>query len=241
MTSFAVGATNGPIYPRPCPGDSTLTVAEALERERPALLPRPEHPFTTDRLIVLKSGKTPYVRFDLNDYSIPHTLIQKPLTLVASPTLIRILDGTTEVARHTRSWDRHAQIEETAHIAALASEKRAARESKQDRLRRAVPQAARFLEAAVLRNEALGAIISQLLRLLEDYGVEELGKALDEAIARETPTPASVAHILEHARRKRHEPPRIHVNLPDNPRIRDLRVAPHNLETYDELTTHNDE
>ena len=33
------------------------------------------------------SGKTPYLRFDGNDYSIPHTLIRRPLTVVAPPTV----------------------------------------------------------------------------------------------------------------------------------------------------------
>ena len=34
--------------------------------------------------VEVEVGKTPYARFDLNDYSIPHALVQKPLTLLAS-------------------------------------------------------------------------------------------------------------------------------------------------------------
>jgi len=60
----------------------------------------------------VSSGKTPYVRFDRNDYSIPHTLVRKPLTLVASDALVRILDGDVEIARHERSWDTRQQIED---------------------------------------------------------------------------------------------------------------------------------
>ena len=30
-------------------------------------------------------GKTPYVRFDLNDYSVPHTHVRRMLTVLADP------------------------------------------------------------------------------------------------------------------------------------------------------------
>jgi hypothetical protein len=33
--------------------------------------------------------KTPYVRFDANDYSVPHTRVQRMLTVVASLTSVR--------------------------------------------------------------------------------------------------------------------------------------------------------
>jgi hypothetical protein len=52
------------------PGHSELTVGAALERERAFLLPLPEHRFETDHVRVVSSGKTPYVRFDRNLYSI---------------------------------------------------------------------------------------------------------------------------------------------------------------------------
>jgi len=80
------------------------TVREAFEHEQTLLLAMPKHPFETRYVRAVKSGKTPYIRFDKNDYTIPHTLIQKPLTVVASEHEVRILDGTEEVARHVRSW-----------------------------------------------------------------------------------------------------------------------------------------
>jgi hypothetical protein len=69
-------------------------------------LPLPEHAFPCDLVRPVASGKTPYVRFDLNDYSIPHTLIHKPLTLIASESVVRLVDGEHEIARHNRCYDR---------------------------------------------------------------------------------------------------------------------------------------
>ena len=65
----------------------------------------------------MKVGKTPYVRFDLNDYSLPYTHVQRLLTVVASPQEVRILDGAEVIARHPRSYDKGAQIEDEAHVA----------------------------------------------------------------------------------------------------------------------------
>ena len=43
------------------------------------------------------------------------------LTVVASPAIVRILDGTEVVASHSRSHDRHQQV--GGHIRALAAHK----------------------------------------------------------------------------------------------------------------------
>ena len=64
------------------------TVAEVLAEEQPRLLSLPAHPFETDLVRAVRSGKTPYIRFDRNSYSIPHTHVRRPLTLVASATLV---------------------------------------------------------------------------------------------------------------------------------------------------------
>ncbi len=57
-------------------------------------------------------------------------------------TTVRILDGPTVIATHPRSFDRGAQIEDPAHVAALVADKRAARTHRaQDRLHHAAPSA----------------------------------------------------------------------------------------------------
>ncbi|MFO0695053.1 MAG: IS21 family transposase [Polyangiales bacterium] len=109
---------------RPHRPDDSRTVSDVFAaEERDRLLALPANRFPCDHVQSVRSGKTPYVRFDRNDYSIPHTLIRKPLTLVASETTVRILDGSEEVATHARSWERLRQIESTAHLDALAREK----------------------------------------------------------------------------------------------------------------------
>jgi transposase len=224
-------------HARRCPGDETHTVAEALDIERPRLLPLPAHPFDCDRMQIVSSGKTPYVRFDRNLYSIPCERVRQPLTLVASETTVRLLDGQQrEVARHARSYGTGEVIEDPAHVAELVRRKRAARElTGRDRLRAAVPETDAIFQALALRGDNLGAHTSRLLGLLDDYGAEELRAAVAEALAREAYGAGSVAHVLEQRRRARRLAPPVRVELPEDPRVRDLRISPHRLEPYDAL------
>ena len=46
------------------PEQRDRTVAEVFADEQPRLLPLPAHPFATDLMRAVRSGKTPYVRFD---------------------------------------------------------------------------------------------------------------------------------------------------------------------------------
>ena len=149
----------GPAADRPCPEERFLSVREAFAQEREKLLALPDNPFATEERLEVRVGKTPYVRFDLNDYSVPHTHVQRFLTVMASPQEVRILDGATVIARHPRSYDRGAQIEDAAHLAELAARKRAARAHRgQDRLAQAVPNSRELLVAAAARGENLGAL-----------------------------------------------------------------------------------
>ncbi len=224
---------------RPVPGaPDGRSVQAALAAEQAHLLPLPEHAFACDLVRPVVSGKTPYLRFDGNDYSIPHPLIRRPLTLVASDTVVRVLDGATEVARHARSYDRGQRLEDIAHLAALAREKRRAHDVRgRDRLRSACPHADAFLDALALRGEPLAGHTATVLRLLDQYGPAEVDTAVAEAVARGALSAASVAHLLDQWARARRTPPPLPVSLPADPRVRELRVTPHSLAAYDALLT----
>lgn len=164
--------------------------------------------------------------------------MQRPLTLVASEQVVRVVDGTTEVARHARSYHRGQRIEDDAHLAALAREKRRGHDLRgRDRLRQACPRAEAFLEALALRGDPLASQTTHLLRLLDQVGASALNGALGEALARGAISAASVAHVLDQRRRARRIPPPVDVVLPADPRVRDLRVTPHALSAYDRLLT----
>lgn len=104
-----------------------------------------------------------------------------------------------------------------------------------DRLRSVCLPTDALLDALALRGENLGDQTSRLLQLLDHYGAVELDRAIAEALTRGTPSAASVAHVLDQRARVRHALPPLDTMLPDDPRVRDLRVTPHALARYDEL------
>jgi transposase len=222
--------------------DDRKTVAEAFREEAAQLLPLPAHPFETDLVTPVRSEKKIYVRFDLNDYSIPPEAVGRPLVLVASEKSVRILDGQSEIARHARSYDRHRKIDDPAHVEALLREKQRAHGSTPNaRLIGAVPRAEELLEACFRRGESVSALTQKLLLLLDDYGAEELRAAVDEALLRHTPQLSSIVYILGKRRRASQRRLTPSVDLSRRPDLKDLYVKPHSPETYDELTRHDDD
>ena len=192
----------------------------------------PLHPFTTDRIETVRSRKTIYVRFDLNDYSIPPEAVGRQLTLVASDTSVRILDGSVEIARHHRTYDRHQLVLDPAHQeAVLKTKRKAIHSTPRGRLEQAVPESKHFLDRAFAQGESAGAQTSQLMKLLEQYGVAALRRAIEEALERNTPRASSVAFLL----RRQPRSTLLALDLSRHPQAQSLDVRPHDLETYDEL------
>ena len=227
----------GPAADRLCPEDNTLTVREAFALERSHLMVLPDNPYPTDEQVAVKVGKTPYVRFDLNDYSVPHDQVQRTLTVVADPQQVRILDGQAILATHPRSYDRGAQIEIAAHIETLAERKHQASQHRgMDRLTQAVPQSRELLIQAAEQGKPLGAITSALLRLLDRYGAAEVQVGVQQALARGVPHPNAVRLVLEQRRLATDQPPPVEISLPAHVQQRDVPVQPHCLESYDKLT-----
>lgn len=227
---------------RPCPEDTAMSVREAFAREQQSLLAVPDTAYPTEERVVVKVGKTPYVRFDLNDYSVPHTHVRRTLTVVADLIQVRVLDGAQLLASHARSYDRGQQIEISTHIETLIEHKRQARRHRgTDRLAKAAPASQALLTGAAARGDNLGTITAALLRLLDRYGAAELQLAIEDALARGVPHPNAVRLALERRREQRHLPPPVAVNLPEHVQQRDNPITPHELGGYDELSKENDD
>ena len=224
-------------HQRRWPGGDHCTVAQAFDEEQPRLLSPALHPFSTDRIETVRSNKTIYVRFDLNDYSIPPEAVGRQLTLLASDITVRILDGSFEIARHARSYDRHQLVLDPAHQEAVLKIKRKAFHSTPGgRLEQAVPESKTLLDLAFAQGESAGNQTAQLTKLLEEYGATALRRAIAEALQRNTPRASSVAFLL----RRQERPTLLALDLSGHPLAQSIDVRPHDLETYDELARSQD-
>jgi transposase len=232
---------NGLAADRRCPEDPGHSVREVFAEEAPRLLPLPDNPAPLLESVAVTVGKTPYVRFDLNDYTVPHTHVRRVLTVLADPHEVRVVDGGTVLACHPRSYDRGAQIEQPGHIKALVEHKRAARQHRAtDRLVQAAPASQTLLARAAERGANLGAITAALMRLLAQTSAADLQAAILEALERGVAHPNAVRLALARQREQRGEAPPIGVVLPAHVQARDAPVQPHALKTYDQIKEQSD-
>ena len=221
---------------RPCPEDPRRTVAEVFAEERAHLLELPDNPFPCEERVEVHVGKTPYVRFDGNDYSVPHRYVSRTLVVSATVHTVRVLDADAVLATHRRSFDRGQQIEDPAHIEALEREKRSGRTHRAtDRLHHAAPSAKALFAAAAERNHHLGVLARGLIELLNAYGPDALERAIAAALESDAAYLGGVRHFVDQHRKESEKPPALALDLPDDPRLRTLSVRPHDLADYDRL------
>jgi transposase len=219
---------------RPCPEDKTKSVRQVFEEEKPRLITLPDNPYPCDELETVSVGKTPYARFDLNDYSVPHNHVRKMLTIKATLNTVTILDGINVLACHTRSYDKAQQIECDAHIKTLADQKKQARLHRgQHRLTHALDSARDFLNAAAERGHTLSSTTNQLIQLLDDYGASTLNDAMIDALSRGIPHPNAVRQSLQRILDERQELPPASPMVSLNKRVNELVVKPHPLSDYE--------
>lgn len=226
-------------HPRLHPTFPGRTVAECLAEERPRLLALPQAPAATDRVVPVNVDATAFIRFDTNSYSVPPRYAHKTLTLVASDTTVRLVDGEQEVARHARCWGRRQVVENPEHREALLALKRNAQEAKgQDKLRAAVPG----IEALFLRwlesGRNMGSLTARTVKLLESYGPTLLSEAVAEVLSRGTHDPGALAAMCEQRRLALRQPAPVEIHLGSH--VPDKDVLPHSLESYDDCLRRRD-
>jgi transposase len=237
LNAQALEWCQGEAADRPCPEDHSRTVRECFLEEQPRLIALPGDPFPTDERVAVIARKAPYVRFDLNDYSIPHIHVGRTLEILASLKTVRILDGKGVIAEHPRSFNQGEQVEDPAHIEALVDHKRAASAHRAiDRLHRAASSSRAFFALAAEHGVNLGALTRGLLQILEVHGAKALDAALAAALAENAAHLTAVHHFIDLHCRERGAPPPIPVRLPNDPRIRHLSVRSHDLRDYEKLT-----
>ncbi len=221
---------------RPCPENKSQTVRAIFEQEQDKLMPLPETPYPVHEQKDVRVGKTPYVRFDWNDYSVPHKYVRCTLSVRATQEKVFILNAGGVIAEHKRSYDKAQQIETPEHLQKLVDRKKHARQHRgQNRLTHALPIAGAFLEKAADHHYHLGSTVKNLLQLLDEYGAAELEVAMKEALSKNVPHPNSVRISLQKNREEAGKLPPIKLDLPDDKRIREQVIHPHDLNEYDEL------
>jgi transposase len=220
-------------HARPHPVLAPRTVAEVLAEERERLLPLPDPLPETDLVRPTGVDSQAFVHFSGNRYSVPPEYADRPLTLVANDTLVRLLEGESEVARHERCYGYRQLCEQPAHRTQLVEQRRAAADLKgRDRLLAVAPDFVVILERWALSGSSLAIQVTRSIKLLDLYGEEIFAAAVAELAARGLRDVGALAVACDRLRRDRHRPVPVDIPLPSH--VIDRDVVPHDLDRYDE-------
>lgn len=221
--------------------DDRTTVGAQFAQEKQSLRPLPATPHEAIERIEARVGRTPFIRFDTNDYSLPCAHVRRVVTVLAEPHRIRIEVEGEIVAEHARSFDRRTTIEDPEHLRDLIVTKRRAREGAgMSRLTSAVPAASIMLDRAGKRGNNLGSLVAKLLELLDMHGSEALQIAVTEANENERVGSGPVRIALEARLRALGQTAPRPVPIADE-RIRNVTVEAPDLSTYDRIAEDDDD
>lgn len=242
LNAQAAAWCTGEASERPWPDDKQKTVAMAFAEEQPRLRPLPDNAYVTEESVTAKVGKTPHVRFEGNDYSVPHALVRRAVEVRATLERVRILVMGKVEAEHARSFDRGLVIENPLHIADLKKSKGEARKHRAlDRLAQSAPTSQQVFAKLAEAGTNLGRATQHFVELLDAFGAVELEMAMREALAKGKVTAPDVRDLLEARRAASGGVPQTPVDLPDDARVRGLVVPLRDLGSYDQLLRGNEE
>ncbi len=214
-----------------------VTIGEAWELERSALLPLPGRGYKccVTRPVCL----TPYsqIEFETNRYSVPADKAQPHLVLKAYPFRVDILYLEEIIASHVRCYGREQDIFNPLHYLPLLEQRPGAFQHAKPlrRWRETWPPAYERLLAQLQAEQVGGSSVREFVRILrlhETYPADILEQAVSQALAYGCIHADGVelcARQLLHP-----ESARAALELKPNSRL-DTHIAPPDLRCYDQL------
>ena len=182
----------------------TETIGQMWERERSLLRGLP--PYAYDCCVTTSARLNGYslVTYETNRYSAPVNRAKRDVIVKAYPFHLDILDGTTLLARHPRSYAREQDIFEPLHYLPMLEQRpgafdyaRPMRQWRKDWpesyhqmlrvLREKWPEGGRGVQEFV-----------RVLRLHEQYPAHQVQQAIEQALAYGCPHLDGVLHCLQH-------------------------------------------
>lgn len=216
--------------------DRSVRVWDAFLEEAGVMLPLPSDTFPVYERLSVRVGKTPYVRFCGNDYSVPHKYVRRTLLLEANATIVRLVDGIDVVAEHLRSWDKGTLVEKHDHVRDLLAFKKDAVAAKgKHRILSVLPSGKSFLERAAERGSNMGRLTQSITTLLEMYGASEVEFALSEALACGKIHSQYLREVVERRRAAQGLPPPTVPKFVSTKAREQAPIMPNSLNSYDTL------
>jgi len=168
---------------------------------------------------------------DTNHYSLPVSYAHRKLTVKAYPDRICIYFDNQLIARHTRHYGRHQDIEDPDHAKSLIAQRRRASEQRLlVRFLALSPDAAAYYDGLEQRRFNAHHHVRKILALAEIYPVDLVARAISDGLAFEAFSAEYITNILETRTRALPEPGPLQLTRRHD--LLDIDIDPPDLNDY---------
>ena len=209
------------------------------QEERPYLQAVNPRSFDIGRVLTLRANRQFRVGFEGNRYSVPARFAGAQVTMKVYPDRLCVYDGEALIARHTRSFERHRDIEDPDHPKALLAQRRHARDAHVlKRFLALSPSAAKYHAGLAERRGNALSHVRKIVALADIHGDAPVVRAMTDALAFEAFSSEYIAHLIE--ARERQLPAASPLVLMRRLDVLDLELPPADLSVYANATGDDD-
>ena len=193
-------------------GETRQKPIDLWQEDINTMRPLPLHRYDIARIQSVRATKLFRITLDTNRYSVPAEYASQPLTLKIYPDRLCIYYQEKLIARHSRSFDRHLDIEDPDHPKELLAQRRKSQEQKIfQRFIALSSKAGEYYKK--LEHKRLNARIHvrKIVGLSEIYGVDETARAMEDSFIYDAFSSEYIANILEQQKNRLPEPSALHL------------------------------
>ena len=193
-------------------GETRKKPRDMLQEELACLSDLSAVPYDIATITQVRASKQFRVTLDTNRYSVPAEYAGARLTMKTYPDRLCMYHEGILVARHTRSYDRHQDIENPDHPKVLLQQRRKARDQKiLMRFLQLSSCAERYYQGMVERKLNFMHHVRQIVGLSEIYGEEQVARAMDDALVFSAFSCEYIANLLEQRKHIQQPPGALHL------------------------------
>ena len=213
-------------------GETHQRPVDMFAQERPHLKTLNPHSYDVARAATTIASSQFRITLDTNRYSVPCAYAHRRLTLKAYPDRVCIYFDTELIARHTRSYSRHQDIEDEEHAKGLMARRSRAREQRLMLHFLALsPDAQAYYDGLEQKRLNARHHVRKILALAEIYPVESIARAISDGLAFQAFSAEYITNILETRARTLPEPGPLQLTRRHD--LLDIDIPPPDLTVYE--------
>ncbi len=212
-------------------GETRKRPVDLFKEERAHLQPLPVHPHDIGTVSQVRASSQFRITLDTNRYSVPAEYASSQLTLKLYPDRLCLYSEEKLIARHTRSFDRHQDIENPEHPKALLAQRKKAKDQQLfARFLRLSNKANAYYQGLSEKRLNPNQHVRKIVALSEIHGIDALARAMQDAIELQAYSSEYIANILEQRSRILPEPGALHLTRRED--LLDLQIQQPDMDLY---------